>query len=116
MRHCSITDLQEQFADDDIEHLEALDTGAVTVELGKYPAGNTTERVSHAADEIYYILSGEGTIRLGEETRSLTDGDMIHVEAAIEHEFVEIEQDILALIIFGPAITSSSYAASNDES
>jgi mannose-6-phosphate isomerase-like protein (cupin superfamily) len=52
-------------------------------------------------DEVYYLLSGTGTITLEEKTHSLRPGAVIVIPAGISHALVSDSETPLQFIIFG---------------
>jgi mannose-6-phosphate isomerase-like protein (cupin superfamily) len=49
------------------------------------PGQSTTAHFHHRAEEIYYILHGEGRMTLGEETRRVGPGDAIAIPPGMVH-------------------------------
>ena len=49
--------------------------------------GGHTPRHSHDYEHEVYIVSGSGTILLGDETKQIRAGDVIYVKADLEHQF-----------------------------
>ena len=52
-------------------------------------------------DEVYYILSGHGTITLNEEKHSLTPGAVVVIPAGVQHALKAELGEELEFIIFG---------------
>ena len=77
---------------------------AKTLSLGLYQiaAGEDDPQQPHTEDEVYYVVSGRGQIKVGDEDRSVEPGSIIFVEAAVEHRFHFIEEDLTVLVIFAP--------------
>jgi len=50
-------------------------------------SGGHTPRHSHDYEHEVYIVSGSGTILLGDETKQIRAGDVIYVKADLEHQF-----------------------------
>jgi mannose-6-phosphate isomerase-like protein (cupin superfamily) len=62
----------------------------------------------HNEDEIYYVLSGAGRIKVtaakqAPEERAITTGDLIFVAAHDDHRFFSITQELVLLVVFAPA-------------
>ena len=110
MSHVSTADLLDALDGDGTTHREVLETEDVTVELGRYPSGEAAPKNPHTEDEIYYIVSGSGKLRVGDETHTIDAGDVVHVERGLEHDFFDIDEEIVALIVFTSASDPSSYA------
>jgi len=55
---------------------------SITVEPGGY-----TPKHSHDFEHEVYVVEGSGTILLGEKMHDIKAGDVIYVEADLEHQF-----------------------------
>ena len=84
-------------------YLEFLRVPAISAGIYVLSKGATDPQQPHAEDEIYYVVGGKAKIRIGTEVRSVDEGSVIFVEAGVEHRFLDIEQDLVVLVVFGPA-------------
>ncbi|ELY57698.1 cupin domain-containing protein [Natronolimnohabitans innermongolicus] len=109
MTHVPITELLEELEATDAHHREALETESMTVEVGRYPSASAAPKNPHNEDELYYVLSGRGKLRVGDETHDIEGGDLVYVEPEMEHDFFAIEEEITVLIVFGSAVDPTSY-------
>jgi len=66
-------------------------------------AGATDPQSPHTEDELYYIVSGRGSVTVGAETRRLAAGSLVFVEATVAHRFHDILERLEILVVFGPA-------------
>jgi mannose-6-phosphate isomerase-like protein (cupin superfamily) len=66
-------------------------------------AGATDPQSPHTEDELYVVMSGRGTVFVGGETRPIQTGSVIFVAAHVEHRFIDIEERLVLLVMFGPA-------------
>jgi mannose-6-phosphate isomerase-like protein (cupin superfamily) len=66
-------------------------------------AGATDPQSPHAEDELYVVMSGRATVFVGGETRPIVAGSVIFVAAGVEHRFLDIEERLVLLVVFGPA-------------
>ncbi|MGI0150246.1 MAG: cupin domain-containing protein, partial [Thermoplasmata archaeon] len=57
----------------------------------------------HAEDEVYYVLRGRASIRVGSEDRDVHPGSMVYVPARVEHRFHHIRERLSLLVFFAPA-------------
>ena len=78
--------------------VESLSTG-----LYRLKAGERDAQKPHLEDEIYFITKGRATFAAGESIQEVAAGSIIYVEARREHRFVDIVEDLEALVIFAPA-------------
>jgi mannose-6-phosphate isomerase-like protein (cupin superfamily) len=66
-------------------------------------AGATDPQQPHREDELYYVVSGQGTITVGDEQRPVGPGSLIFVAAGVAHRFHDITERLELLVVFGPA-------------
>lgn len=98
MSHVSTSELREQLEQEETDYLEVLSEDSVSVELARYP--NPEEKTPHNTDELYYIISGSGTVHVGVDRYSVEAGDVVYVEQGLEHDFFDIDDPITALVVF----------------
>jgi mannose-6-phosphate isomerase-like protein (cupin superfamily) len=85
------------------DYLEFLNVPALSAGLYMLAAGAVDMQEPHTEDEIYYVLSGRGSILVGTENRAVQAGSLIYVQANIEHRFHSITEDLRLLVLFAPA-------------
>ena len=56
----------------------------------------------HGEDEIYVVVAGAGAIELDGATHPLRPGSMVSVPRDVEHRFVDITEDLVLAVVFGP--------------
>jgi mannose-6-phosphate isomerase-like protein (cupin superfamily) len=66
-------------------------------------AGATDPQQPHREDELYYVVSGQATITVGDEQRPVGPGSLIFVAAGVAHRFHDITERLELLVVFGPA-------------
>lgn len=72
------------------------------VEFDKNKTSNTH---SHDVEEVLYVISGKGKIRLGGDNFELKEGDFIYIPENIEHTIItEKDNRIKILFMFGGKI------------
>jgi len=74
----------------------------VSVGLYGLKAGETAPHSPHTEDEIYYIVSGAGTIEIDGEHREVSAGSVIYVEEHVPHRFHTITEDLSIIVVFAP--------------
>jgi mannose-6-phosphate isomerase-like protein (cupin superfamily) len=94
--------LREQAASGRLYH-EFIRTHDLSVGLYALPAGGSDPQSPHTEDEVYYVVSGQGRIRVGGEDRAVQAGSVVFVGADVEHRFHDIEEALVVLVLFGPA-------------
>lgn len=65
-------------------------------------AGEEDKQQPHTEDEVYYVISGKGRFRAGDEDIAAEAGAVIFVEAHAEHRFHSITEDLTILVFFAP--------------
>jgi mannose-6-phosphate isomerase-like protein (cupin superfamily) len=86
-------------------YLEFLRVPALSAGVYVLPAGGVDPQKPHAEDEVYYIVSGHGQIRVAAEDLAVGPGSIVFVEAGLEHRFHTIEEELKILVFFAPAET-----------
>ena len=78
--------------------VEGMSAGVYRLKAGDRDAQNP-----HNEDEIYYVTRGRAKFAAGDNVQDVMAGSIIYVEARREHRFIEIAEDLEALVIFAPA-------------
>lgn len=86
-----------------IRYHEFLRHPSLSVGLYGLPAGAVDPQKPHTEDEVYYIVSGQGSIVVNGESRQVQAGSVVFVGANIEHRFHTITEDMSILVFFAPA-------------
>ena len=73
-----------------------------TLSAGIYslPAGANDLQNPHDEDEVYFVVSGSGRVRIEGAERPVGPGSIIYVGASSQHSFFEIDEDITLLVFF----------------
>ena len=74
----------------------------LSMTIAFWPAGGVDDQQPHAEDEVYYVASGRGQIRVAGEDRALTAGSIVYVAAGVEHRFHSIEEDMRIVVFWSP--------------
>ncbi len=85
------------------KYLEFLRVSSLSAGLYVLKAGETDPQQPHTEDEVYYVIDGKASIRVGNEDRPVGPGSIVYVAAKIEHRFHSIGEDLTVLVFFGPA-------------
>lgn len=81
--------------------IEAMRHGSMSVELYA-PIGHDPQ-TPHEQDELYFIHSGRGTLRIGIELHPFEAGDCLFVAAGVDHRFESFSADFSTWVVFwGP--------------
>lgn len=103
MQSFHVADLLEDGTDSTEPYVEFLRESSLSAGLYRLPAGGTDPQEAHSEDEVYYVVSGEARVRVGEETRRVEPGSVVFVAKHTDHEFVDIRADLVVLVVFAPA-------------
>jgi mannose-6-phosphate isomerase-like protein (cupin superfamily) len=95
--------LLEQQAQSGNRYLEFIRVPSLSAGLYVLPAGSEDTQQPHTEDEVYYVIQGRASIRVGDEDRPVQTGSTIYVSANVEHRFHSIVEDLRVLVFFAPA-------------
>ena len=94
------TELLKNKTDDDVSFQEFFSTNTMHCGLYHLKAGSKDMQSPHDEDEMYYVIEGRAKLRVGDEVQEVAPGALLFVQAAEEHAFFEIEEDMTLLVIF----------------
>lgn len=83
-------------------YLQFLNAGSLSVGLYVLPVGGEDGQRPHAEDEVYYVVSGRATLRVGAEDRPVAPGTIAFVGANVAHRFHGIVEELTLLVFFAP--------------
>ena len=63
-------------------------------------AGEKDTQEPHSADELYYVIEGDGFIELGRAKQPVKKGSIVFVPAGMRHKFYGKKQDLVILYMF----------------
>lgn len=84
-------------------YFELIRVPAMSAGLYVLQPGEPDKQGPHHEDELYYIVGGRATIRVGGEDRPVVPGSAIYVPAGVEHHFHSITVELQVLVVFAPA-------------
>ena len=82
-------------------YLEFLRVPALSCGIYQLAAGSRDQQTAHDEDEVYFVLKGKAHIVVGGDEKALGPGSILYIPADAKHEFVEIEEDLSLLVLFG---------------
>jgi mannose-6-phosphate isomerase-like protein (cupin superfamily) len=100
-----LIDQQNQSGQD---YLEFLHVPSLSAGLYMLATGAVDMQEPHTEDEIYYVISGRGSIQVDQESRPVEAGSLVFVKARVDHRFHSISEDLRVLVIFAPAEYSAA--------
>jgi len=84
-------------------YFELIRVPAMSAGLYVLQPGEPDKQEPHREDELYYVVGGRATIRVGTEDRPVAPGSAIFVPAGVEHHFHSITVELQVLVVFAPA-------------
>ena len=84
-------------------YFELIRVPAMSAGLYVLQPGEPDRQTPHREDELYYVVGGKGSIRVGTEDRPVAPGTAIFVPAGVEHNFHSITAQLQVLVVFAPA-------------
>ncbi len=97
-----IDELEKQLAAASGPYLEFLRRRGMSVGLYTVPVGGEDGQHPHSADEMYFVLRGRATLRVGDEDQAVGPGTVVSVDHGEEHRFVDITEELNLLVVFAP--------------
>ncbi len=83
-------------------YMDFLASDLLSVGYAVWPAGAEDRQRPHEEDEVYHVVSGRGSIRVGGEDRPVGPGSVVYVAARVEHRFHSIEEELRVLVFWAP--------------
>jgi len=87
-------------------YFELIRVPAMSAGLYVLQPGQPDQQIPHHEDELYYVVGGRATIRVGNEDLPVAAGTAVFVPAGIEHHFHSILAELQVLVVFAPAETA----------
>jgi mannose-6-phosphate isomerase-like protein (cupin superfamily) len=98
-----LSDLRDRRAAARTAYLEFVRSADLSAGIYELSAGGTDPQSPHTEDELYHVIEGRATLRVGDEDRPVGPGSLVFVGAGVPHHFHSILEDLLVLVVFGPA-------------
>lgn len=83
---------------------EFLRTPSLSCSLYHLPVGSRDMASAHEEDELYLVLEGQASLRIGEAEHRIQKGTLMYVHAACSHAFFDIQEDLTVLTFFGAPV------------
>jgi mannose-6-phosphate isomerase-like protein (cupin superfamily) len=74
--------------------------GSILVEQTFQREGKTLVHIHEQGDELFYVVSGRGTARLGDRTEEIGAGDVVSVPAGAVHQIANLKNDDPLRVVF----------------
>ncbi|MYT19547.1 cupin domain-containing protein [Streptomyces sp. SID7760] len=102
MKSFRLDELEAERLANDGAYLQFLRERNMSVGLYALDAGQSDPQQPHRQDEVYFVVSGRGSITVGEETTTVARGSVVYVPAGMVHKFHHITEDLRVLVVFSP--------------
>lgn len=74
-----------------------------SMKIGIYQPFGVDDQSPHDQDELYIVISGQGSFLKGDARVAFKPGDVFFVEAGVDHRFIDYSDDFRTWVIFwGP--------------
>lgn len=83
---------------------EFLRTPSLSCSIYHLPVGSRDMGNAHVEDELYLVLEGRACLRIGETEHDVRQGTLMYVQAACNHTFFDITEDLTVLAFFGAPV------------
>ncbi|GAA2708925.1 MULTISPECIES: cupin domain-containing protein [Streptomyces] len=102
MKAFRLDELEAERVANEGAYLQFLRERNMSVGLYALDAGDPDPQGPHAQDEVYVVMSGRGSITVGDETTHVGRGSVVYVPAGVTHRFHHISEDLRVLVVFSP--------------
>lgn len=114
--HFDLDEIREQREEHGRPWQEFIRVPDLFTGLYEIPAGGEDGQSPHAADEVYYVVSGRATAIVEDDRIEVGPGSVLYVAKDKEHRFVDITEDLSILVFFAtPGQSGESPDASPEE-
>jgi mannose-6-phosphate isomerase-like protein (cupin superfamily) len=97
-----LEELKSEQAEMNRAYVEFLRRQGMSVGLYVLPVDGQDQQHPHASDEVYVVMSGAATLRIGDHDQKVQAGSVVSVDHGVEHRFVDITEDLHILVVFAP--------------
>jgi mannose-6-phosphate isomerase-like protein (cupin superfamily) len=105
-----LMDILARLQEEGRPYYEFLNRGSLSAGIYYLAPDESDRQQPHTEDEVYYVLSGEGSIDIdGEQTR-VRPGSVVFVAKHVPHHFHDYDEGLTLLVVFAPARGSAASA------
>ncbi len=108
MNSLQVTEAAEQLAESGTESNESIRTDEFSLEVMRFEPGDEDPLHAHAEEEIYHINAGSAELNIDGDIRSVSPGDVIHLEPGTDHQFRNFEEELVMTVMYAPAKGSNN--------
>lgn len=97
-----------------IKHLAApwtMETRNLWLGVSKVdPMSNSNPHTHMDAEEVFYVVSGHGQVRVGDEKEDIEPGSCIYIPPGVEHQLINTNDETLKVVaVTSPPFTPTSF-------
>jgi mannose-6-phosphate isomerase-like protein (cupin superfamily) len=100
-----IDEIKQVLSGDKVQYKEFLRVPSLSCGVYHLPRGAKDMQSPHDEDEVYFVLEGKASMKVADEIKEISSGDILYVKATEDHSFFEIDEDMTLLVFFASAIT-----------
>ncbi|OEU96063.1 cupin domain-containing protein [Streptomyces oceani] len=105
MKAFRLEELEAERSVNDGAYLRFLHQRNMSAGLYALDKGTVDTQQPHQQDEMYVVMSGRGSLTVGDETTQVARGSVVYVPARVPHRFHHISEDLRVLVVFSPPET-----------
>lgn len=84
--------------------IDCINTNRIQAGVMLLHPGEDDIQEPHSIDEVYYIVQGNGFIKIEKKDHEIKPGTIIFIPANVEHKFHGNNQDLVIFYVFGGGI------------
>jgi mannose-6-phosphate isomerase-like protein (cupin superfamily) len=81
---------------------EFLRVPSLSLGLYRHEVGAAVPQQPHTEDEVYFVVSGRGTIEIDGTDQTVMSGSVVYVPAGVAHHFHSVTEPLQVLVVFAP--------------
>ena len=102
--------LEADRAVSNVPYFNLLDVDSMHSGIYSLPAGGIDRQQPHTQDDVYFVKSGEGQIRILHHDYHVEPGSIVFVPAFAPHRFHSITKDLKTLVFLSNVTVAKSTA------
>ena len=97
--------IRQSLSSDRVQYKEFLRVPSLSCGVYRLPVGAKDMQTPHDEDEVYFVLEGRARMKVGDEMREVSAGNILYIQATETHSFFEIEEPMTLIVFFASAVT-----------
>ncbi len=102
MRAFRLEQLEAERIANDGAYLRFLRERNMSVGLYALDAGQPDPQRPQRQDMVFFVVSGRGSLTVGDETTMVARGSVVFVPAGVSRKFHHITEDLRVMVVFSP--------------